>query len=164
MVRAPVQTPVSLARLGAMSSSNLSTYRGTTRIVVLTVTFVVGAAFFGGVAVMTRDSVGWAIGSGVLALVLLGFAVRFPFMRVVAAPDRLTLHGPVSTAAFTWQEIASITGKATDTDGALFRVHTPVLTLNNGKKVEITPAASYRKSNADRIAADLESWRQNQLS
>lgn len=134
-------------------------YRGTTRIVVLTLAFLVAAAFFAGVAVIAKDSKGLAIGSWVVAALCLIFALRFPFMKAVATPEGLKLHGPIGNATFAWSDIASISGGETGTDGALIPVRAPVLTLTSGKKVEVMPASTYGKSSAGQIAAELESMR-----
>jgi hypothetical protein len=135
-------------------------FRGVPRIGVWMGVFVLSAAFFAMVALVTAESAGWRIGAWlIVAVCLLGMA-RLPFMKAVATEDGLKLHGPVGNAFYPWNAIASISSAHTDTDGTLFVIRAPVLTLTNGKKIEVTAAGSYRGATAARIAAELESLRQ----
>jgi hypothetical protein len=134
-------------------------FRGVPRIVALTVVFLIGAAFFAGAAVLSKESKGLAIGLWILAAVSLLLALRFPFTRAVATPEGLKLHGAVGNATFKWSDISSITSTKTEQEGALISVRAPVLHLASGKTVPVAPASAYSTEAAARTAAELEALR-----
>jgi Bacterial PH domain len=141
-------------------------YRGRLRNVVLCVAFGLVAVLLAVAAAISRDSVGAVVAFGVLALVMLYFAVRTAMMKAVATPGGLNLHGPLRTFAVPWSEITEIRGADTETDARLLPVRAPVLVLANGRRLKLSMVSSYSlftgnrsDSTADRVAAELESLR-----
>ncbi|HEY9411739.1 MAG TPA: hypothetical protein VIP77_19325 [Jiangellaceae bacterium] len=138
-------------------------YRGTRRVVMAAV-FVVAAAFFAGVAILSAGDAGTPTTPAnlvwwLIVALFVAFASRFLFMRAVATPDGLKVHGPLGTASFGWDEIVAIQVADTETDATWLTVRAPVLLLASGLSVEVTPAATYRRSAARRMAGELEALR-----
>jgi hypothetical protein len=148
---------------------NEQVFRALPRAVTLAGAFLVGAVLFGFGAAMPSASAGARIGLGIIAFLFFVVAVRCAFMRIVAGPGGLKLHGPLFNLAFRWADVRSIPAAETEVDARTFGVRTPVIVLADGRKVKAQPVSSFSlfsgdDTEADRIAVELERLRQRAVT
>jgi len=145
---------------------NERVYRARPRAVILTVAFLLGAAFFAAGAALPSASAGAKVGFGIAALLLLTVAIRCARMRIVANHDGLQLYGPLFNQSIRWADMRAIVASETEVDARTFGVRTPVVVLVTGRKVKAQPVSSYSlfggdETPADHIAAELEQLRRD---
>jgi hypothetical protein len=139
-------------------------FRTPPRAAILTVAFLLGAAFFAAGTALPSASAGAKVGFRLAALLLLLVAIRCARLRIVANADGLKLYGPLFNQTIQWADIRAIVSSETEVDARTFGVRTPIIVLGTGRKVKAQPVSSYSLfggdgTPADRIAAELEQLR-----